>query len=157
MGQGVADKLYFTRCYTNMLVEKSRNKKKPKPGWTTTMKTRPYITQAIENIFTDKIMTVNSVRTVRQMQSFIVKEGTGKIEADSGSNDDLVMALGILAHNREKILASMPMRMVGTQIKKDTDPVEKVIMSMTANALQPSPIIRRSFHEDHNDLRWLLQ
>jgi len=156
MGQGVADKLYFTRCYTNMLVEKSRNKKKPKPGWTTTMKTRPYITQAIENIFTDKIITINSVRTVRQLQSFIIKDGSGKIEADAGSNDDLVLTLGILAHNRERILSSLPLRMAGTQIKQDSDPLEKVIMSMTANNLQPSPIIRHSSDEDQKDLRWLL-
>jgi len=83
--------------------------KKLKPGFGTTQRTRPLLISKIENYFeeinmetNETSMTIHSHRLINELQTFIWKDG--KAQAQSGRNDDLVMALGMLLWVRDTAL-----------------------------------------------------
>jgi hypothetical protein len=62
-------------------------------GFSTTTKTRPLIIAKMEEFVRNKIVKINSARTVREFETFVWSNG--KPEAMRGYNDDLVMSLSI--------------------------------------------------------------
>jgi hypothetical protein len=153
MGQGVADMLYYTMNYPAMYMEKPKMKIK-KPGWTTTEKSRSYITQAIENTCVTKTATIRSSRLVRQLQTFVIKENTGKIEADSGANDDLVIPLGIMAHTRDKLLSLRPISFTGTNIQYRAKSVADLFADKNREAMPEQAFFTTTTYTDQ-DVSWL--
>lgn len=62
------------------------------PGYSVTSANREKILAKLEEYVRLKYLKINSERTVNEFKTFIIKE-SGKIEAQRGTNDDLVMAL----------------------------------------------------------------
>jgi len=79
-----------------------REEKKMKPGFATTMRTRPLLISKVERYFLDREIIVRSIRTINELETFIWKDG--RAEAMTGRNDDLVMSLGILLWVRDTAL-----------------------------------------------------
>ena len=69
------------------------------PGFTTSMKTRPLIVAKLEEFIRNKLITIYSNRTLREIQTFIWNNG--KPQAMRGYNDDLVMSLAIACWVRD--------------------------------------------------------
>jgi hypothetical protein len=69
------------------------SEKNLKPGFTISMRTRPLIIGKLEEYMREQSITIRSIRTVTELETFIWKNG--RAEALDGYNDDLVMALGI--------------------------------------------------------------
>jgi hypothetical protein len=69
------------------------------PGFTTSMKTRPLIVAKLEEFIRNKLITIYSNRTYRELQTFIWNNG--KPQAMRGYNDDLVMSLAIACWVRD--------------------------------------------------------
>jgi len=69
------------------------------PGFTTSMKTRPLIVAKLEEFIRNKLITIYSSRTMREIQTFIWNNG--KPQAMRGYNDDLVMSLAIACWVRD--------------------------------------------------------
>jgi len=67
--------------------------KKLKPGFTTTISTRPVIISKMEAYFREKSVTIHSVRLINELKTFIWENG--KAQAAENYNDDLVMSLAI--------------------------------------------------------------
>ena len=67
--------------------------KKLKPGFSTTLRTRPIIISKLELYFRDKSIIVHSNRLINELKTFIWENG--KAQAAQNYNDDLVMALAI--------------------------------------------------------------
>ena len=63
------------------------------PGFTTSTKTRPLIIAKLEEFVRNKLITIYSSRTHKELETFIWNGG--KPEAMRGYNDDLVMALAV--------------------------------------------------------------
>ena len=63
------------------------------PGFSTSMKTRPLIVAKLEEYIRNKSVTINSQRTINELDTFIWVNG--RPEAQKGYNDDLVMSLAI--------------------------------------------------------------
>ena len=76
--------------------------KKLKPGFATTSRNRGLLIQTIERYFGDQSIIIHSVRLLNELKNFIWING--KAQAQSGKNDDLVMALGILLWVRDTAL-----------------------------------------------------
>jgi len=83
--------------------------RKLKPGFGTTQRTRPLLISKLETYFEEinmdkgeSSMTIHSHRLLNELQTFIWKDG--KAQAQSGRNDDLVMALGIFLWVRDTAL-----------------------------------------------------
>lgn len=72
------------------------------PGFTTTMKTRPLIIAKMEEFIRNRILVINSTRTIREMETFVWNNG--KPEALRGYNDDLILALSIACWVKETAL-----------------------------------------------------
>jgi hypothetical protein len=68
-------------------------------------KSRDALLEALEeSIYNNKIL-IRSSRLFEELGSFVITD-TGKIEADEGYNDDLVIACGIACHIRNKLIES---------------------------------------------------
>ena len=62
-------------------------------GWSTNGVTRPLLISQLRDAFHDKVIEVNDIQTLDEMMVFINNDG--KYEAQSGYNDDTIIALGI--------------------------------------------------------------
>lgn len=74
-----------------------------RPGWDTTMKTRPQIFTEMKEAVRKEHTKVRSIETLAEMRSLWENE-QGKIEARPGKHDDGVMALGMFLIYRNQIL-----------------------------------------------------
>jgi len=63
------------------------------PGFTTTMKTRPLVVAKLDEFMRNKVVKINSLRTMNEIDTFIWNNG--RPEAQRGYNDDLIMSLAI--------------------------------------------------------------
>lgn len=130
--------------------------KKMKPGFSTTMKTRPLIISKIEQFFRERLIIIQSQRTLSEGWVFVWKGN--KAEARSGYNDDLLMALGIGLWVRDTALR---LKQEGIDLTKMT--IEKFRVENSYNAVYKSDNIPASgdpfkmdLGDKNEDIRWLL-
>ena len=74
------------------------------PGFSTNSKSRPLMINKMKKFILQKLIKINSLRTINQLTSFIYDKG--KPQAMQGKNDDLVMSLAIGIWVRDIILQS---------------------------------------------------
>jgi hypothetical protein len=72
------------------------------PGFTMSMRTRPLIVNKFREYVGDRSVTIHSKRLLEEMKVFVWKNG--RPEAQTGYNDDLVMAFGIAMYLRDTSL-----------------------------------------------------
>lgn len=72
------------------------------PGFTTSAKNRPLIIAKLEEYIRNKMVKINSMRTLNELKTFIWNNG--KPEAMRSYNDDLIMSLAIACWVRETTL-----------------------------------------------------
>jgi hypothetical protein len=72
------------------------------PGFTMSMRTRPLVVNKFREYVGDRSVTIQSKRLLEEMKVFVWKNG--RPEAQSGYNDDLVMAFGIAMFLRDTSL-----------------------------------------------------
>ena len=72
------------------------------PGFTMSMRTRPLVVNKFREYVGDQSVTIRSKRLLEEMKVFIWKNG--RPEAQSGYNDDLVMAFGVAMFLRDTSL-----------------------------------------------------
>ena len=105
---------HYTAEYTESVV----------PGFSTTSKTRPLIIAKMEEFIRNRVVKINSPRTIREFQTFVWNNG--KPEAMRGYNDDLVMSLSIgcwvkdVALTTNKRENSYTTAILGAMIKSNT-------------------------------------
>ncbi|MDG1950438.1 MAG: terminase family protein [bacterium] len=72
------------------------------PGFQTTAQSRPGVVNAMREAFRETTATVNSVRLIGEMETFIRNlKKNGREEAEKGYHDDLIMAYGIALYIRQ--------------------------------------------------------
>ena len=71
-------------------------------GFTMSSRTRPMVIGKFQEYIGDKGVTIQSKRLVEEMKTFIWRNG--RPEAQTGYNDDLVMAFGIAMYIRDTAL-----------------------------------------------------
>ena len=100
--QRIVDRNYKNTFYSSLdlkVVEVQRQistryyaeEKKLKPGFTTTLSTRPLLISKLEAYFRERIVDIHSTRTIDELRTFIWDNG--KAQAAEHYNDDLTMAL----------------------------------------------------------------
>ena len=77
-------------------------------GFLVTSKTKEELLTKLEEAVRTKLIKVNSQRTVNELITFIITE-TGKLEADVGKHDDLVISLAITVFGVHRVLGSTPL------------------------------------------------
>ncbi len=108
-GAGIAilDKLIHTLYYDNIYYH--RIKTQEKAGVTVSRTTRPIVLESMQDYLQNNIATVNSVRLVRELRTFIFNRSTKRAEAQTGKHDDLVMSYAIALYVRDKSMRDVPL------------------------------------------------
>jgi hypothetical protein len=97
------------------------------PGFTMSTTTRPIAIGKFQEAIADKGVTFQSIRLLEEMKVFIWRNG--RAEAQSGYNDDLVMAFSIGCYLRD---TAFKLRQSGMEMTKS------ILNSMTANTTKYS-------------------
>ena len=124
-------------------------------GFTMSSKTRPMVIGKFQEYIADQGVTIQSKRLIEEMKVFIWKNG--RAEAQTGYNDDLVMAFGIAMYIRD---TALKFRQRGIDMTKQA--LQNTIVNRTAyggaygtgaNAQNPYAMKAGNSQED---IRWLL-
>ena len=67
------------------------------PGFQVTMRNRDVILSELEESIRTNVLKINSERTLNELNTFVIN-GSGKITADKGRHDDLIMSLSLANH-----------------------------------------------------------
>ena len=102
LGLALIQDLFESMEYENMWQDE-----KGDMGLLITSKNRDLVLNCMENTIRTSLIRINSERTVHELTSFIITEG-GKVQADKGRNDDLVMSLALGTFAAEKIIEQSP-------------------------------------------------
>ena len=100
--KGYRNMYYSPRAYGEMQMDKWMAKMgndQTVPGFTTSVKTRPLVVSKMEAYIRDRAFVFRSKRLLEELRVFIWNNG--KAQAQTGYNDDLVMALGIGLFTRD--------------------------------------------------------
>lgn len=109
------DEIYHN-VYSTVTVDERRQRRTKKIGWTTTGKSRDIMIDDLVMHFEEGTLKGLSARSIKEMQTFVTKEG-GKREHAVGKNDDMLFAdmLAIQmiknkgrSKNRERVFAGKP-------------------------------------------------
>lgn len=101
---GYKNLFYSSKSDTSMenvenYISKMDNLDNMVPGWTTSLKSRPLIISKLDSYLKEKSFTFYSKRLLEELKVFVWKNG--KAQAQTGYNDDLVMALAIGLYLRD--------------------------------------------------------
>ena len=108
--QVVIDRAYQNLYYSqksgeanvNSYFDKYQDHSKMVPGFTMSSRTRPMVIGKFQEYISDKGVTIQSKRLIEEMKTFIWRNG--RPEAQSGYNDDLVMAFSMAMYVRDTAL-----------------------------------------------------
>ena len=115
-------------------------------GIQVTTRNREELLARMEEYIRNNFITINSKRTIGELLTFIVDDN-GKITADDGKHDDLIMSLSITVFLLHTIAGSGPLEM-----KTNNE---------ESNIRLPEPL-RTTVHDGNDieleeDLRWLMK
>jgi len=123
LGLALIEELWDELEYENMWCDD-----KGEIGLLVTLKNRDTILSVLEEGLRTSKYKINSERTVHELQTFIITE-TGKMEADEGYHDDLVMSLAIGMYTCNQIFLKSPIAIETLKEDKSTktvaDPIGK--------------------------------
>jgi hypothetical protein len=123
------------------------------PGFTMSLRTRPLIVNKFREFVGDKSVTIRSKRLLEEMKVFVWKNG--RPEAQTGYNDDLVMAFGIGMYLRD---TSLKFQQQGLDMTRAAlNGMRKGDSSVGAyNPMGIRNPYTQTINGQQEDLRWLL-
>lgn len=102
IGLSLIDYLLNREQYENVWMDSTG-----KFGFQVTMQNKDTLLADMEDAIRTKKVLLNSERTVKELLTFIVDEN-GKVKADEGQNDDLVMSLALTVYGLTKVITTTP-------------------------------------------------
>jgi len=103
LGMALIEQLWDVLEYDNLIMDD-----KGEFGVMLTTKTREVVLTDLEDCLRKGKIKLNSSRTLDELFTFIIREDTGKVEADEGYTDDLVMSLALAANAMDDIYRGSP-------------------------------------------------
>ena len=137
IGNNLIDWMFNIHEYENLWLDEKNDF-----GIQITTRNREELLARMEEYIRNNVIKVNSKRAVDELLTFIVDDN-GKVKADEGKNDDLIMSLSIAIHLLHTLGGSMPLNMQINQEEKDRRPLE--------------PIRTVSNEKIEEDVRWLMK
>ena len=142
IGNNLIDWMFNVMEYDNLWMDSKNNF-----GIQITSKNREEFLARMEEYIRNNFIKINSKRTVEELLTFIVNDN-GKITADEGKHDDLIMSLSITVFLLHTLAGSGPLEML------DDIPEEQ--------KLKPPEPLRSVIHDSFDreleeDLRWLMK
>lgn len=171
--QQIIDRNYKNTFYSSLdlkVIEVQRQissrfyaeEKKLKPGFTTTISSRPLLISKLDAYFRERLVDIHSIRTIQELKTFIWENG--KAQAAQNYNDDLTIALCLGLWVRDTALRLKQEGIVWSKAMLDKISVQKgdqnipLYTAKTANAGQTSWQMKVGNRPDQNEsLTWLLK
>ncbi len=142
IGNNLIDWMFNIYEYENLWMDEKNNF-----GLQVTTRNREEILNRLEEYLRNNKLQINSKRTLDELLTFIITE-SGRIEADKGKNDDLIMSLGVavnLLHNNGGVFS----------ISKTDD--EREAMRDNTPVVPTSSKVTNNFGEfSEEDIKWLM-
>jgi len=88
-------------------------------GFQVTAKNRDSILAELEEAVRTDMIKINSTRTCDELMTFIITE-SGKVAAERGHHDDLVMSLALAVHAYKNLMDTTPLEFVTRLPQHDT-------------------------------------
>ena len=151
--------LYYSQksgeANANSYFDKYQDHSKMVPGFTMSSRTRPMVIGKFQEYIADKGVTIYSKRLVEEMKVFIWKNG--RAEAQTGYNDDLVMAFGTAMYIRD---TALKFKQRGLDLTKSTLNNMKVNRTPYQGSYGFSQGVDNPYHiktkDGKEDISWLL-
>jgi len=124
-----------------------------KPGFVVSSRTRPLIIAKIEEYMRENAITVQSVRTITEFETFIWKNG--RAEALQGYNDDLIFALGIGLWVRDTALRLRQQGIELTKLSLERTAYTTMPFALNGNQVK-NPYQMQIGDRQTEDITWLL-
>ena len=139
LGMALLEELWGELEYENLHMDD-----KGEFGVMVTTKNRDLLLAKMEDYLRSGTIRINSKRTVKELLTFIINEDNGKVSADKGYTDDLVMSLAQACFVMEETIKYSPIVLSKLEREKD----------------KPLPIISTRYSDDYeikNYYQWLLK
>ena len=137
IGNNLIDWMFNIHEYDNLWIDDKNDF-----GIQITTRNREEFLARMEEYIRNNVVKINSKRAVDELLTFIVDDN-GKITADQGKNDDLIMSLSIVIHLLHTIAGNMPLEMKQNSEEKERKPLE--------------PVRTSNFDEIDEDVGWLMK
>lgn len=141
IGNNLIDWMFNVMEYDNLWIDDKNDF-----GIQVTTRNREELLARMEEYIRNNVITINSERTVDELLTFIVDDN-GKITADTGKHDDLIMSLSITVFLLHTLAGSGPLEMRGGP--------EAELESRVPEPLR-STLIDSEHKEMEEDIRWLM-
>jgi len=156
--KGYKNLYYSPRAYGEMHIDKWMAKignDQTVPGFTTSVKTRPLVISKMEAYIRDRAFIFRSKRLLEELRVFIWQNG--KASAQSGYNDDLVIALGIGLFTRDTGIkfAQQGMDLTRLAINNISNAQNPSLLPPSLPNGAPNPYIAETPY-GFEDFRWVL-
>tara|TARA_R100001377_G_C3188935_1_gene109748 strand:+ start:253 stop:1797 length:1545 start_codon:yes stop_codon:yes gene_type:complete len=106
IGNNLIDWLYNIYEYENLWADE-----KGDIGFQVTAKNRDSLLAGLEEAIRTDLIKINSIRTCDELMTFIISEG-GRIQAERGHHDDLVMSLALAVTGYKNLIDTSPIDFV---------------------------------------------
>lgn len=106
-GLAVLNRLEHTLYYENLYYS-PRSSGRDKIGVTLNKTLRPVFLETMQTCFSANLVTINSIRLIRELKTFIYNRQKQKACAQNGKHDDLVMSCCIALHVTDILNREMP-------------------------------------------------
>lgn len=97
----------YPYVYTEVVVDKLTDKETIKIGFSTNVKSKPFIIDKLRAAFRENEIETQDRTTIQELLTYIVTE-TGNMEAEEGCHDDTVIALALANHIHEGAFKPIP-------------------------------------------------
>jgi len=121
IGNNLIDWLFNVYEYENLWADE-----KGDIGFQVTAKNRDSILAELEEAIRTDLIKINSTRTCDELMTFIINE-YGKVTAEKGHHDDLVMSLALSVHAYKNLMDSGPLEFIPTMENQERLPLPSKI------------------------------
>lgn len=136
VGTAVIDKLIHTTYYENLYYTLTGNQEKP--GITPNRTIRQLCLECMKNYIDNDLIKIYSPRLYNELSSFRYNPSKKRAEAENGQHDDLVMALSMALHIRDKQFRNVP---IGVELPQNiVDSHTNLIFERVQNEIEGRPL-----------------
>tara|TARA_R110000765_G_scaffold331021_1_gene421811 strand:+ start:2339 stop:3811 length:1473 start_codon:yes stop_codon:yes gene_type:complete len=138
LGIALIEQLFDVQEYENMWCDE-----KGEMGMQINQKTREVVLNSLQEKLKMSKIHINSERSFKELATFIINEN-GKLAADTGYNDDLVMSLALGCYLIDNVMAGSPIAILTNEEEVDKEDHYNII-------------IKSTYNDDYDeDTRWVL-
>ena len=135
VGNAVIDKLIHTTYYENLYYTLSGAQEKP--GLIPSRTTRALCLEIMKHYVDSDLIKINSYRLYNELSSFRFNPSKKRAEAERGQHDDLVMALAMALHIRDRSFRNIP---IGAELPTNlVDSHTNLILDKIQNEIDGKP------------------